>query len=66
MSYRFDRGMAMSLGRWLVGLFGPHGAAQQDRYLDPRERQRRIDAAAADATWTADARLPPHQGGFGF
>ena len=59
----------MALWHWLLRLFrnragGP--AASDDRRADPQEHRRRVDASAAGAARTADARLPPHQGGINF
>ena len=60
----------MALWHWIVGLIRKKSVdptVNDERYFDPRARQRVIDQTAVDAARTADARLPPHQpGGFNF
>ena len=59
----------MALWQWIVGLFrkkSTNPRPGEDCYFDPSARQRLLDDKAADAARTADARLPPHQGGFNF
>ena len=59
----------MTLWQWFVGLFrkkSGNPAVNDDAHFHHRERQRVLGEKAADATRTAEARLPPHQGGINF
>ncbi|HRD75909.1 MAG TPA: hypothetical protein PK264_08220 [Hyphomicrobiaceae bacterium] len=50
----------------LVALWTDHNRTTStlgDQSADATEQRRRADVVAADAARTADARLPPHQGG---
>jgi hypothetical protein len=59
----------MTLWQWIVRLFhkkSADAATSNDRHFDQHERRRILDERAADAIRTADARLPPHEGGINF
>ena len=53
------RELAMRLWHWILGLFRGRTTEPTAADLDA-QRRAHLDARAADAARTADARLPPH------
>ena len=58
----------MTLSRWILFQLRKlsAGPAARENSGDSQEDRRLADEKARDAARTADARLPPHQGGINF